>query len=178
MTNMIRFANHAQEVLMECELKGQISDGRWENSRPYNHWQAICNAKITHAFDATNDHALVGKNFHPSRKYNFTDKDLLDCVANRMIGFVKFYTAFPNVSYVHHWDFEFERSAHEITENVIRYMKGGAAYTTEKAKRIMYTVGATTIDELTEAMQKVDQVEYTMKMLRKDLNEMKTIVNS
>lgn len=177
MTNMIRFENHAQEILMECELKGQISDGYWENSRPYDHWQIMCGAKITHAFKADSDGAVVGKNFCPVRKYNFNDKFLIDIVGYRMIAFVKFYTAFPNVSYENSDDFEFDMNAQEITVSVMKGLKESGYYF-NKATRIMKTLNVTTIDELTEAMQKVDQVEYTMKMLRKDLKAMSKLVNS
>lgn len=178
MANIIRFANHAQAILYECELKGQMSDGYWENSRPHDHWKIMCDAEVTHAFHADLDSDVIGKNFKPMRKYNFNDKSLVDCVGERMIGFVKFYTAFPDAYYDDHWDFEFEGSAQRITENVIKSLNKVTGYYREKAERIMKTLGVKTIDELTEAMQKVDRVEYTMKMLRKDLKHMSEIVNA
>lgn len=178
MTNMIRFANAAQAILFECELKGQISDGHWENSRPHNHYKIMCNAKATHAFDADSVEAVIGKNFNPMRKYNFNDKFLVDCVGDRMIGFVKFYTAFPNISFDNHWDFDFAETAQEIVLSVSRGLNEASGYYREKAERIMKTLNVNTIDELTEAMQKVDQVKYDKKMLRKDLKQMSEIVNS
>lgn len=33
----INFKNRNQVALYEMELKGQLSDGYWENSRPRNH---------------------------------------------------------------------------------------------------------------------------------------------
>jgi len=179
----IRFANHAQAILMECELKGQISDGFWENSGPRDHWRIMCKANITHAHDADTTGAVIGKNFHPKRKYGFDNKGLLDVVGNRMIGFVKFYTTFPNVGYENHWDFDFEHTAQEITDGVRNCLGKSKEnprdkYWVERSERIMNAVGATSIEELEEAMKKVDAVAYDMKMLRKDLREMKEIVNA
>ena len=39
---VIGFANQAQVILYMCELCGQISDGHWENSKPYDHWKIPC----------------------------------------------------------------------------------------------------------------------------------------
>jgi hypothetical protein len=33
----IVFESHTQEMLWRCEIKGQLSDGMWENSRPWGH---------------------------------------------------------------------------------------------------------------------------------------------
>ncbi len=182
MTNMIRFANAAQATLFECELKGQISDGYWENSRPYDHWKIMRDAKVTHAFHADPDGAVVGKNFRPKRKYNFNSKSLVDCVGKRMIAFVKFYTAFPNISFDNHWDFEFDESAQEITAKVISYLKEDPTkmrgYYNEIATRTMNALSAKTVDEVAEMMKTVDAVEYNMKMLRKDLKQMSELVNA
>lgn len=77
----IAFHNQAQAILFEYELKGQISDGHWENS-PGNHWQEPCRAKVI--VDKMNP----GKDFHSRRAYNFTDKELLDVVGKRMRSYV------------------------------------------------------------------------------------------
>lgn len=33
-------------LLYKWELEGQISDGKYENSRPYDHWKWVCDAKV------------------------------------------------------------------------------------------------------------------------------------
>lgn len=38
--------NMSQACLYDMEVLGQISDGRWENSRPYNHWTWVCHTDI------------------------------------------------------------------------------------------------------------------------------------
>lgn len=33
--------NMSQACIFEMEISGQISDGKWENSRPYDHWKWV-----------------------------------------------------------------------------------------------------------------------------------------
>ena len=98
----INFANRAQVILYECELKGQISDGNWEDSKPYDHWERMCNAQATN--DSAAPLGCVG--FYPIRKYNFADSQLVEIVGDRMVWFVKVYTAFPEFSFDKHWDYD------------------------------------------------------------------------
>lgn len=84
MDRIIAFRNKAQLALWKYELLGQLSDGHWENSRPFNHWQDWHQAK------ALVDPSNVGRNFYPIReRYNFANKDLLEVVDGRMIGYVR-----------------------------------------------------------------------------------------
>ncbi len=41
-TGTIFFASATQAALFEHELKGQFSDGMWENTYPYDHWVFWC----------------------------------------------------------------------------------------------------------------------------------------
>lgn len=34
--------NASQAAIFAFEIRGQISDGHWENSRPMNHWKWVC----------------------------------------------------------------------------------------------------------------------------------------
>lgn len=78
--------NRAQQVLFEKELKGQISDGMWENTRPDDHWQVWSGATIRVAESAE----TLGRNFYAQKdNYNFTSRDLLDVVGDRMIEYVR-----------------------------------------------------------------------------------------
>lgn len=80
----LRFRNLAQKVLWDQELAGQISDGRWENSRPFEHWIPWCDA--TTVVDPDN----VGRDFHVVREgYCFTEKDLLEVIGERMEEYVR-----------------------------------------------------------------------------------------
>jgi len=50
----VYFKNLAQAVIYEGEIKGQLSDGHWENTRPFNHWEAPCRLEV--AVDSENPH--------------------------------------------------------------------------------------------------------------------------
>ncbi len=72
-----------QVTLFKNELRGQISDGHWENRRPTNHWEPWCEAQVVVGEN-------VGRNFYaPVTSYNLTDTNLLEVVGDRMIVFVK-----------------------------------------------------------------------------------------
>lgn len=83
----LRVRNLAQKILWEEELTGQLSDGRWENSRPHDHWEPWCDATVV----IDPDH--VGRDFWVRRDgYCFTERDLLDILADRMLGYVRLAT--------------------------------------------------------------------------------------
>ena len=45
-TNKLHFTTMAAALLYEWELSGQISDGKYENSRPYDHWNWITDCDV------------------------------------------------------------------------------------------------------------------------------------
>jgi hypothetical protein len=89
----LRVRNLAQKVLWEQELTGQLSDGRWENSRPNDHWEPWCDA--TCVVDPEN----VGRNFYVKRDgYCFTERELLSIIGERMLEAVRVLTSNPAYS--------------------------------------------------------------------------------
>ena len=78
----VGFRNKVQVALYNEELKGQISDGLWENSRPSNHYKQPTRAKV---FVAKQDVEL-GPNFLPDRAYNFASPLLIEYVGDRMLA--------------------------------------------------------------------------------------------
>lgn len=69
--NILSFENRVQVELFTCELQGQLSDGRWENSSPHDHWEPWCHAEVTYGKE-------VGRNFNVRRDgYCFTETSLL-----------------------------------------------------------------------------------------------------
>lgn len=86
----IRVANQAQKWLLKDELQGQISDGKWENSGPSDHWQDWSGARVV--VDPKN----LGRNFSPVKdNYQLNAKDLLDVVGDRMVENVSERTGEP-----------------------------------------------------------------------------------
>jgi hypothetical protein len=83
-TGTLAVRNEAQRILFEDELKGQLSDGRWENSRPYDHWECWSDAEVI--VDPDN----VGRDFYAKRDgYCFTEKDLLSVIGDQMLESVQ-----------------------------------------------------------------------------------------
>lgn len=99
--NEIRFENLAQVVLYECELKGQISDGHWEDDDT-DHWKVMCDAKATVA-EKENE---VGLNFTPEREYDFCE--VVDVLSDRMIRYVKICYSMPEhvLKFNSHWSWD------------------------------------------------------------------------
>jgi len=76
-------------ALFELEIKGQLSDGHWENTRPYNHWEPWCEATA-----AVSRH-IEGRDFYANKdNYQLTATDLLAAVGERMMVYVKLAEAF------------------------------------------------------------------------------------
>lgn len=80
-----------QVALFKLELAGQISDGHWENSRPYDHWQVWCRAKVRVApIGLLSRQPVVGRNFYAKRDiYGLTSGELLSVIGGRMLAIAR-----------------------------------------------------------------------------------------
>ena len=163
--NTVGFRNKNQVVLFEKELKGQISDGHWENSRPFGHWEIPCSAV---AYVAAND-SEIGRNFD-SRHYNFADTELREIVGNRMINLVKLSIAFPNIPIEE--IFDIDSNPKEEIESWQKYGSNNE-YWVNKLNKTMALCLARTPEDLIEILTNaLNSVSYGEKELKKDLNEM------
>lgn len=151
----INFRNQEQVTLFMCELRGQISDGQWENTLPRDHWHMPCDAVV--AVAATPEQ--LGCSIQPIRKYNFAKKELWDVVADRMFTQVCLVRAFPALTeqYDEHWSWlrAYEGEDKEACESYFGY----------KLAEVLARVA-------------VQARQYTMKDLRKDLKDMSAIFNT
>lgn len=75
----VRVSSPEVKALLEQELRGQISDGLWENSSYDDDWRALGDADII--VDPKN----TGSNFSFRKTYGFTSKALYDAVGDRML---------------------------------------------------------------------------------------------
>jgi len=166
--NTIGFHNRNQVVLFEAELKGQISDGMWENARPSNHYHAPCDST---AYVATDDSG-VGRNFH-ARAYNFNNNELVEIIGDRMINFVKLSQAFPQLAISQLFDID--SNVHDTISNMERYaQEPGDGYWLYELTALRSSFGVGTTDELISLLEtRMATVNYTLPQLRKDLNDMK-----
>jgi len=95
----LRLDNPAQVALFTEELGGQISDGYWENSNPWEHYKwvppservvvAEYSERTGLFYPYTDSSGTTWVRFTAPRKYNFGNKVLLDCVSDRMLEYVK-----------------------------------------------------------------------------------------
>ena len=75
-------SNEFQKTLFQDELCGQISDGAWENTKPYNHWIIWGQCEVIVRPEK------VGRDFYAVKdNYNFNSAFLLECVGDRMLEY-------------------------------------------------------------------------------------------
>lgn len=79
MRDTITFETIEQAAIFELELKGQISDGHWENDASSN-YETWCEAEVK----VSSDEDDLGRDFHVSKNLGFGSKALFDIVGDRM----------------------------------------------------------------------------------------------
>lgn len=71
-------ASLSQKNLFACEIVGQLSDGAWENTKPYDHWEPWADADVKVGSN-------IGRTFSV-KKDGYNLGSLLDYVGDRMLG--------------------------------------------------------------------------------------------
>jgi hypothetical protein len=79
MKDTITFETITQAAIFDLELKGQISDGHWENDASSN-YETWCDATVLVSDDEEN----LGRDFYVSKNLGFGSKSLFDIVGDRM----------------------------------------------------------------------------------------------
>ena len=165
MQNRIVVKNLAQVVLYECEIKGQLSDGNWENSSPWQHYKPWCNAKAEVG-------EPIGVNFY-SNKNNYGLHTLIQYVGERMQFMGALATLFPDEA-KKLMAFEYGR----VPESVWEWNW----YTEQASKSELPDYYSKVLDRWEKAGLTIEKIElvgrqqdyiYPMKQLRKDLTSIK-----
>ncbi len=162
----LRLANHAQKVLFEAELKGQLSDGAWENASPSDHWEPWCKATVVVAEDGQK----VGRNFWARKTGYAFAKELIEVVGDRMMEYVR--AAYAAGTSDHVRDFENVEPDGTISKYVLEY---AAKYEADPVKYRYYDTYVALRDRLQQfdlkaiAAAKANEALYDEKALRKDL---------
>lgn len=159
--SVVAFKNVSQAAVWYNELLGQISDGMWENTRPYDHWKAWNRA------DVIVDAANPGRDFHAFKdNYNINSRMLLEIVDERMLFYARL-ALVPGVEF-------------KVLREYERFLASDGTIKTILNEGKYY-------DDLREKMialpldkwgMELAQVKYTRKDLLKDLKEMKTIIKT
>lgn len=76
MRDTITFESITQAAIFELEMKGQISDGKWENDAGSN-YKTWCDAEVKVGDE-------LGRTFYVSKNLGFGSKELFDWVGDRM----------------------------------------------------------------------------------------------
>lgn len=169
----ITFTTREQQILFSCELQGQISDGFWENSSPRNHYQQISAANVHLGEEFKMD-------FYPRRKYNFANKELVDCVGDRMLMYVNISRVFPQAT---NYDIQRLDSAAHCVAYWEKELEGATdgwhGYYVELRQTVANVFCAMSMAEAKAVVDRCNQEGgYKMKDLRKDLKEMSALVNA
>lgn len=145
-------ANEVQAALYECELKGQISDGNWENSRPWKHWHAPCDA------DVVVNTKEQGRDFSVLRTYSFNNGFLVECVGDRMLAIAQMADRFPAASFscIDAWSSIFDYSDERIAE--LGWMQ-------DYVKRIVDELGMS----ISEVRAECAKSAYDLRSMRREL---------
>lgn len=150
----INFRNQIQVVLFRVEILGQISDGNWENSRPYDHWRYWIGAEVKV------NPANLGRNFYAVKdNYNLTDPGLIEAVGERMC----WYAALAKKGY----DVKVIRDLGDYEDYFARGSKGD--YWQERDTQMKEIFGS--YENLCK-----EREGYSVKELRKELRDMKEII--
>ena len=158
MSNIIKLATTNQALLFVLELRGQISDGYWENAKPHDHYRAPCNAEVVI------DSAEQGVNFWLSRRYNFASPQLIEYVGDRMQQYILLAKKFPSLSK--------ETLRNADSGEWIWTQKVGEATPEWQAKflnEMAEVCDVFTYKEMQALLTSLDKNDYPMKDLRKDL---------
>ena len=89
------YVRNIEQAAAMLELDGQISDGKWENASPQNHWEVWCSAEVVVAGSGNTESEghgtpAVGRTFNARKdNYNFLDAELLSIVGKRMLGTIR-----------------------------------------------------------------------------------------
>lgn len=88
----------SQAILFDGEVKGQLSDGAWENASPSNHWEPWCSALTCVSQDNP------GRDFDVRRSRYDLSGELIPVVGDRMLVLVRLGTVYGphNVGMLRH----------------------------------------------------------------------------
>lgn len=160
--------NMEQKIIFLTEMKGQISDGQWENARPYNHYKFWCNIKADDVIVDINKQGFIKENGDDQvlkNNYVFASKSLLDIVGDRIILMVNIYkklgnSVLPTIFYG-------SLSGIDNLNDYLYYKNINESYYINKIKAL--TDAGITAEVIQDA---IDNPEYRLRDLIKDCKEL------
>ncbi len=180
------FAETAQLLLFIGEMAGQISDGKYENDRPYNHWLWVASNDNEYITKASGDLGYIS-NYEHVKKYTITDfikyikngqkwanRMLCYCKLGHVLDDLKVFKANDKVDYneasalcdvIEYIGEENIKTLDELKEDEVpKYLETSL----DKAKKYLTD----------EVLSKFNEYEYDVKKLKEDMAQMDETVNT
>jgi len=170
----IVFATPEQEILWDAELSGQVSDGKWENSRPHDHYKDMTAASTTHS---PNPEDWGTQGFRPRKSYNFNDKELKDIVGERMLASVKMMLAFPDIDYKVRQAAEYIMNP-RYKDRILNPDDAEAGYWRNLFTEIQDALNIEDEVAYDAVLAKIEAVPYSEKDMTRDLKQMSKIIRA
>ena len=193
MNYYMTFANLACIALYKMELEGQISDGKYENMRPYDHWKWVCKDYEYRIGDVLGGHYPWNRSY---THYNLRE----------WLGYMKksetdsryewswrilYYAAFASCLKTDELDIFVSECSKLSTliEYLMYYNRSHSVFTIDEFKNNV-AANHTYLSEYAEAcslwndnnintcIAKINSGEYSIKQLREDLKLMGKTVNT
>lgn len=159
------FRTAAQAAIFEHEIKGQISDGHWEND-PRSNWQTWCSAKVEVG-------PVVGRDFYVNRSsFNLLNKQLLEVVGDRMRAYAVLARAGYSQEDIGLIDYVLLSMAGTVYEQIPSYLNEADVARLRRRLAEIHP-GVDNVFELVSRQLAYGLEVYGLKELRKDLKEMK-----
>jgi hypothetical protein len=152
--NVIQLPTNSQRALWMHEISGQLSDGMWENARPFDHWKFWCELEVIsgapHVF--SNGHCK-------KTGYNLTS--LLEYVGDRMVKLGRLAMCTDDIEHIR---YAAEYMPETFTEWLVCKMTGKWPH--DYVRDAMYLITE-------DVARKYYTATYTEKHLRADLKVIK-----
>jgi len=157
-SNRITFATAVQAMIFDSEIKGQISDGAWENSRG-TCWEQWCSLEVEVG-------PVAGRHCHINRT-SFNLHSLIDFVGERMCEYARLALAYPECR-----DWSKLRTLEYRNAKWVR--EGTDSHAVQMRAAIAEFGGAEAINERLHALS----YEYSIGQLKNDLTAIKAAMKA
>ena len=166
-TKTLNVGTIAQKIAFLFMAKGQISDGMWENARPYEHWKSWSSLNWN---NVNVDPSNVGRDFSVLKdNYNLNSNELVEIVKDRLIFMIKLYMLYPDIAeelFIEEITFENPNSFDFYTkETTSSYLKACAAKINELgvSKEMLQKVAESSVYGLPELRRDLAGLRKAMK---------------
>jgi hypothetical protein len=171
MRGTLTFRTDIQAALFEHEIKGQLSDGNWENAKPNNHWKPWCDCKVL-----VDRVGRVGRTFNVRKdNYALTSRELLSVIGGRMIGYARLALAYGYEAVA---EFECLVDCDGWVGVPTNENHAGNTYWSDKRAAITASLAKRGLTLLDVRGVVTSPSSYTMDNLLRDLREMKKVMRT